>query len=83
MCEMVIFTLQTRVRRVVTFAVLTVPTSGCFLKILSAALRYLTEKVHFTRLILVHFFSISHLKEQELAQKPVEGKIEEEEREEP
>lgn len=60
-----------------------VPTSGCFLKILSAALRYLTEKIHFTRLMLVHLFSISHLKDEEPAQKPVEWEMEEEEREEP
>jgi len=37
-----------------TFAVLSVPTSGCFLKVLSAALRYLTREVHFTEFILVH-----------------------------
>lgn len=64
------------------FAVLTVPTSVRFLKILSAALRYLTEKVHFTRLILIHFFSVSHLKDQETAQRAEKGEIEDEEREE-
>lgn len=42
-----------------TFSVLIIPTSGCFLKVLSAALRYLTEKVHFTRIIVVHLLLLN------------------------
>lgn len=42
-----------------TFSVLIIPTLGCFLKVLSAPLRYLTGKVHFTRIIVVHLLLLN------------------------
>lgn len=65
-----ISTLQTRVRRAVTFAVLTVSTSDRFLGVSDELM--LRDSYCF-----ISFFSISHLKEQKSAQKPVKEEMEE------